>query len=230
MSHPLRPELPPLPPRMATLPIDDRGFPVPWFVAWVDGKPDHRVMDIDKMPRALQAHLCWMCGEPLGAFKTFCIGPMCAISRTIAEPPSHLECLRYAVRACPWLTRPHAKRREIGLPEDARDGAGLPLKRNPGVVCLWTTKKFRAWRNREIGNSGVLFNLGDPDHVEWWAEGRPATPNEVAASVTSGLPLLEEEARRDRDPEGALRELRNRVVAVGELIVESFVQREAMQP
>jgi len=29
----LRPNLPPLPDRMKALPIDRRGFPVPWFVA-----------------------------------------------------------------------------------------------------------------------------------------------------------------------------------------------------
>jgi len=31
------------------LPIDpDRGYPVPWFVAWVNGKPDFRVIGVGK--------------------------------------------------------------------------------------------------------------------------------------------------------------------------------------
>jgi hypothetical protein len=36
MSHStIRPELPPLPPRIAKLPLSDRGYPVPWFVQWL---------------------------------------------------------------------------------------------------------------------------------------------------------------------------------------------------
>jgi hypothetical protein len=222
-SRPLRFDLPALPPRLTELPVDDRGYPVPWFVAWVDGKPDHRCLDSKKLQLALRQARCWMCGEPLGSFRTFCIGPMCCVTRTISEPPSHLECLRYAVRACPFLTRPHAHRREKGLPEDHRDPPGVMLKRNPGVSALWTTRRFVTMPME----GSVLFRLGEPDSIEWWAEGRSATLTEVTVSVTSGLPLLEEEARRDRDPEGALRELRERVVAVGELILESFAQRAA---
>jgi hypothetical protein len=227
--RPLRSGLPPLPPKLAHLPVDARGFPVPWFVALVDGVPDHRVMDGDKMPRAIRHGLCWMCGQPLGAFKTFCIGPMCAVTRTIAEPPSHRECVRYAAQACPWLTRPRAKRREAGLPEDARDGAGLPIKRNPGVVCLWTTKVFQTFRS-DAGNSGVLFHLGEPVSLEWWAEGRPAQRDEVDASIESGLPLLMAEARKDRDPEGALRDLEARLFNVARLLSESFALATAIRP
>jgi len=35
----LRESLPSLPLAMRGLPRDHRGYPVPWFVAWVDGKP-----------------------------------------------------------------------------------------------------------------------------------------------------------------------------------------------
>jgi hypothetical protein len=38
----LRPELTELPLRMRGLPLDERGYPVPWFVAWIDGKPEFR--------------------------------------------------------------------------------------------------------------------------------------------------------------------------------------------
>ena len=30
----------PLPPRMMRRPVNERGFPVPWFVEWIDDKPD----------------------------------------------------------------------------------------------------------------------------------------------------------------------------------------------
>ena len=37
--------LPPMPSRIAALPVDERGYPVPWFVAWIDGKPEFRCAD-----------------------------------------------------------------------------------------------------------------------------------------------------------------------------------------
>lgn len=206
----LRPGLPPLPHRMSALSIDDRGYPVPWFVAYVDGKPDHRIMDVAKIPRALKLGLCWQCGQALGRFKSFCIGPMCSITRTIGEPPSHLECVRYAVTACPFLTRPHAKRRDAGMPDDAKFAEG-GLRRNPGAVCIWTTTTFRAFRSP---TGSVLFDLGDPSSTEWYAEGRPATRAEVDESITTGLPLLRapaEEQDAQQRGAGAVAELERRI-------------------
>lgn len=191
MENQLRPNLPPLPPRMRDLPIDERGYPVPYFVACVDGKPDHRVMDGEKLRTALQLDRCWMCGQKMGAFKSFCIGPMCAITRTISEPPSHLECLRFAAMACPFMTRPKAKRREANLPEDAKFSEH-GLRRNPGAVCIWTTRNF--WRRRDPGTGGMLFELGDPFSAEWFAEGRAATREEVNESIITGFPMLLEVA------------------------------------
>lgn len=205
----MRPGLPPLPDRLLSLPIDDRGYPVPWFVAWIDGKPDHRIMDAAKMPHAVRLGLCWMCGQSLGRFKSFCIGPMCSITRTIAEPPSHRECLQYAVRACPWMTRPHAKRREAGLPEDHRFPAG-GVRRNPGAICIWTTLTFKPFRHGKT----TLFDLGDPQSTEWWAEGRPATRDEVDESIATGLHLLREPAEQEQAARpgcGSVAELERRI-------------------
>lgn len=192
----LRDGLPPLPKEMSHLPVDRRGFPVPYFVAIVNGEPDHRVMDGAKMPIAIKHRLCWLCGRHVGnwgSVVTFTIGPMCCITRTISEPPAHYSCARYAAMACPFLSRPHAKRREAGLPEDAVDPAGVGIKRNPGVTCLWLTNSFRVEQlppGSHDGRPGTLFALGDPMGLEFFAEGRHATRAEVDASIESGLPLL----------------------------------------
>lgn len=190
----MRPGLPPLPASMSHLPIDARGFPVPYFVALVKGQPDHRVMDGSKMEPAIKRGLCWICGKLLRGEATFTIGPMCCITRTISEPASHLTCARYSVTSCPFLSRPHAKRREIGLPEDAVEPAGVGLKRNPGVTCLWTTDDWQVDRlppGSHEGRPGILFALGDAKAREWYAEGRPATRVEVHDSIVSGLHHLE---------------------------------------
>jgi hypothetical protein len=182
----VRPELEPLPERMSDLPVDERGFPVPWFVAWFDGKPEFRAMDGLKWIRAVREHLCWVCGGRLGVWQTFVLGPMCGINRTTVEPPCHLECARWSARNCPFLARPHMVRREDGLPED-REVGGISIPRNPGVALLWTARSFEIFED-DAGKP--LIHVHNPEAVEWWAEGRPATRAEVAHSVDTGIPLL----------------------------------------
>jgi hypothetical protein len=185
-----------LPERMRGLKISDEGYPVPWFVGYPDGpdgKEDFRSMDGEKMGIAVRLKRCWMCGQPLGKFMTFALGSMCIVNRNIAEPPSHLACLEYSVRACPFLTQPRMRRNEKDLPEGGTV-AGIGLKRNPGVTALWTTLSYRAWRPP---GGGVLFDLGDPEHIEFYAEGRRATREEILASMESGLPLLMEIAEAE---------------------------------
>jgi hypothetical protein len=175
-----------IPHRMRRLPISDEGYPIPWFVGEVNGKRDFRCMDGEKLGIAVRLKRCWMCGQPLGVNMTFPIGPMCAVNRNIAEPPSHHDCAEYGARACPFLTQPRMRRNEKDLPEE-RFVAGQAILRNPGVICLWTTKSYKVWRPR---GGGALFEIGDPEQVEYFAEGRKATREEIIYSMETGLPLL----------------------------------------
>ena len=203
-----RNDLPERPRRFMKLPLDERGFPVPWFVAWQDGTPDFRVVRPGGIAIAHKRGLCWLCGEPLGVYNAFVIGPMCGINRVSSEPPSHRDCAEYAVRACPFLTRPLAVRNPRGL-EDAQKPAGFMIERNPGVTLLWVTKSYKPFKVEEVpgdpARAGVLFRIGDPTEVSFWAKGRKATRAEIDASVSSGLPLLQEPAER-QGPD-AVREL-----------------------
>lgn len=190
----LRPGLPPMPARMRRLAIDERGYPVPWFVAWVNGKPEFRIADPAKMFRARRFGYCWICGQNAATVKTFVIGPMCAVNRVTSEPPCHAECAEYAAMACPFLTLPKARRRDGNLPSDISDPAGMMIERNPGVTCLWTTSR---WRLFDCGN-GLLYRLGDPARVVFYKEKRPASRAEVLSSIDSGMPIL----RRLAEEEG----------------------------
>jgi hypothetical protein len=183
----------PMPDRIRKLPVSAKGFPVPWFVAFIDGVPDFRVADGRKMAIAVKQRRCWVCGDPLGRMLAMTLGPMCCINRTISEPPSHRECAVYSALACPFLANPRTRRREGGLPEDAVEAAGIGLKRNPGAMAVWITRGYRPFR----AHGGVLFTFDDPDEVLWFAGGREATREEVMASIESGLPLLEGEAAKE---------------------------------
>lgn len=185
----LREGLDPLPSRILKLPIDERGYPVPFFVKWEKGEPEFRAMDIDKWIRAVNFKLCWVCGERLGRYMTFVAGPMCGISRTTAEPPGHHECARWSVRNCPFLNNPDAIRRtdeKFGMEIKSIGGVGIP--RNPGVELLWTTSTYTVFDDRK---GGKLINMGEPSRVEWMYKGREATRAEVEESVRTGLPSLE---------------------------------------
>lgn len=193
-----------IPKRMRRLPVDERGWLVPWFVAWVDGKPDHRVVDASKLLEAIRFRRCWLCGDALGARGAFVLGPMCAVNRTNGEPPSHYECARFAVESCPFLTQPRAARR--GDPMSEIDGtvssAGCPIKRNPGAIGIWVTRTWRPFRPH-AGVAGTLIELGEPERVEWYSRGRPATRDEVEESIRTGLPLLREQAEaQEREEPG----------------------------
>ncbi len=190
VAHHLKPTLPELPPRIAKLPVDERGYPVPFFVAWPDGKPEFRMADGLKLARCHREKLCWVCGEKLGKYMTFAIGPMCSINRISAEPPSHRDCCEWYVKGCPFLSKPQMVRRDPdGLRETSGhvEPAGLMIERNPGVTMLWTTLSYKLTPDH---NGRALFAIGEPEHISWWREGRPATRAEVLESIETGLPHL----------------------------------------
>jgi hypothetical protein len=183
----LRKELPALTPRLASLPVDERGYPVPFFVAWIDGKPEFRMADGDKRVRCFRDKLCWVCGQRLGVHSAFTIGPMCMVNRVTSEPPTHLDCAEWSVKGCPFLSKPKMERREDELTRANKGKVdGIMIERNPGVSCLWVT---REWRLFKVPN-GVLVKLGKPESLSFWREGRPATRDEIVDSIESGLPKL----------------------------------------
>jgi hypothetical protein len=198
--------LPDMPKRIARLPKDERGYPVPRFVEWLkedlgethaarptdpDAKPDFRFARSDFRNAAFKHGYCWVCGELMGVHKVYAIGPMCVINRVTMEPACHRECAEFSVKACPFLLRPRMRRLPMG--DEPRHVAGLMIERNPGCTCLYETNDAKAFQ----AQGGWLIRLGDPTRVDWWAEGRQATRAEVDASIEGGFPILLAQAKRD---------------------------------
>lgn len=180
--------LPPMPDSIAALPRDERGYPVPWFVQWIDGKPEFRVANGVKWTKAVAQNLCWVCGQPIGQQRhVFVIGPMCAVNRTTGEPPCHGECAEFSAKACPFLAHPKAQRREANKPIGG-EIAGIGIMRNPGVSLLWYCCGYKIF---DDGRGGKLFRLPSPTKVRFWCEGRKATREEILESINTGLQILE---------------------------------------
>lgn len=214
----------PMPSRLADLPRDRRGYPVPWFVQWFDdgkptepgdGQPDFRVVDERKLKVAVVRKRCWLCGEPLGSYKTFVVGPMCAINRVSSEPPSHTECAIYAAKVCPFLTNPKVHRVEATMPDGLVKPAGEMVPRNPGVALVWTTRRHQV----RVLPDGVLFQIGDPDTVLWFAHGRRATRAEIEVPFDSGAAILRAEA--EAESMYAVKAYERQVAAARNLIPEA---------
>lgn len=200
-----------LPARMRSLPVDERGYPVPWFVDWLDGKPEFRAMDQRKFVRAIREKLCWVCGERMGVHMTFVAGPMCGINRTTPEPPNHHDCALWSALNCPFLSNPRAVRREDDLAIEIREKvAGHGILRNPGVTMLWNCRGYEKWLPPPPGNKNYLITMGEPESVEWYACGRVATREEVVESIESGLPNLENVAAMQEGGLAALQRQRAR--------------------
>jgi len=182
---------------------------VPWFVTWLDdqgrptanghGTPDFRVVTRGRIAVALRLRLCWICGGKLGSHKAFVIGPMCAVNRISSEPPQHLACATFAATACPFLVNPHQRRRDTRLPDGTGDADGVMIRRNPGVALVWVTRAFSLVPAGAGGSdpNGILFHVGTPESTLWFCEGRPATRDEIVASIDSGVALLRPEAIRE---------------------------------
>jgi hypothetical protein len=185
----------PMPVRIKELPVSEKGFPVPWFVARINGIPDFRVADQQRLGEAIRHRRCWVCGQKMGRFMAFVLGPMCIINRTISEPPSHRDCAIFSATACPFLANPRMRRRENGLPEERVEPPGIGIKRNPGAIAVWVTESYQTFDAHD--GSGMLFTFDDPVEVLWFAEGRKALRSEADESIASGYPLLLAEAQKD---------------------------------
>jgi hypothetical protein len=167
------------------LPRDVRGYPVPWFVQWFGDKPDFRFIAKGKFNRALAGRHCWICGERLGRYMAFVIGPMCLINRISSEPPSHRECAEYAATHCPFLINPKMHRQDHNLPAH-QAAPGIMFEENPGVCVVMTTREMQVSHL----SSGPIIDIGEPTDVVWYREGRLATRDEALDAFKAGAARL----------------------------------------
>jgi hypothetical protein len=198
----------PMPARIAALPRDHRGYPVPYFVEWRDGKPLFPVFSPKAWVNCVHQRKCWICGQPLGRTMIFVVGPMCTINRISAEPPSHFDCARYALEVCPFLINPRMGRVPTERFGEVSPPGGLMDEGNPGVTASWSTRAYRIIRTA----TGPLVELGNPLSVDWWTRGHVATSQEAADAFIHGAAKLLKRASDEAGEQG--------IVAITQMIIE----------
>ena len=154
-----------LPPRIANLRVDSRGFPVPWFVHWNrDGTPDFRIIGEGKFAEAVRMRRCWVCGGRLGKWLAFVIGPMCVLNRISGEPPCHKDCAIFAAKTCPFLTNPGMRRNAVRAMEGERVMHPDHIDRNPGVTAIWITQSYAVLPT----GAHYVIEIGEHEEILWF--------------------------------------------------------------
>jgi len=158
-----------MPPRVARLARDARGYPIPHTVTFDEnGTPDFRVIDPAKWAHAARFRCCGLCGEMLGGWLAFVGGDTSMRTRMFIDLPMHRDCAQYALAVCPFLAAPvFAYSR--ALPAATALNEHVSPDR-PDRFGLATTKSYRQVR-LPLGDVALL--AGELESVEWWRHGRP---------------------------------------------------------
>lgn len=105
------------------------GLPVPEAVKWIDGKPDFRAVDEEKLARSIRYQLCAVCGRKLGLSCYWIGGVNCAANHFFLDYAMHKECAEESARLCPFLNGSRQHYRGELDPHPEQDTSGRP-KRN----------------------------------------------------------------------------------------------------
>lgn len=146
-----------MPARIAALPRDRRGLPIPAIVMRDGvGDPHFTMNDLPTALRLAREGRCSICGERLGALKCFIGGPASAFHQAgrYFDGPVHLDCGRFALHACPYLALAGSYARRVDV-EKLAQRVAVPEGRvlisqdptvhapQPAVFVMGSCKRFR---------------------------------------------------------------------------------------
>lgn len=158
-----------IPPFLSHLPVDKRGYPIPFFVGTVDGEPEFRYLNATKHDLIINKKLCPICGKKLPKdFFYFISGPQGMKNRTSSDGPMHRECAEFSLIACPHLYLQKSQRRE-------NDPLGKNMARNNKVIIKEKpTELFLVKSDKYVvldfqGISYLRFRLVDNERYEYKA-------------------------------------------------------------
>jgi len=103
-----------IPSFLSHLKTDARGYPVPYFVPWINGKPDFRMISKQCLLECVERKLCGICGKKLHEYQYFITGPIGLSNGTHSDPPAHRDCCEYSLQVCPHLHFEKADRNDRG--------------------------------------------------------------------------------------------------------------------
>lgn len=100
-----------IPPFLSHLPVDPRGYPIPYFVPFTDGKPNFKYTDPEKQHQCFKNKQCGICGKKLLKNQFWFVGgPLSLKNKVSSDVHNHEQCARYALKVCPYLFNQKADR------------------------------------------------------------------------------------------------------------------------
>jgi hypothetical protein len=158
-----------MPERIAALPRDKRGYPVPFVVMWDATGPQFAVNEVALVAQCILEGLCHVCGQRLEPEPWFAGGAANAVMNgehaVYIDGPMHLECAIFSLQACPHLS--HQLPSALNLDPIRRhlnqQGAGVfDNTVIPGVPALFALVQARD------GHFGAT--LTEADGIRWLVE------------------------------------------------------------
>lgn len=135
--------IPPIPKELSHLKIDERGYPIPFFVTNRNGKPDFVLLNTERQMQCVEKKLCPICGLKLYKDYSYVItGPLGLKNCMVTDPPMHRVCAEFSLRACPHMYFQKAERKETGVDRDAVQEAIHNLDK-PAVLFLVKIDKIK---------------------------------------------------------------------------------------
>jgi hypothetical protein len=144
-----KPAMPPdlqIPDTLAARPWDERRrVPIP--PVSVHDRDGDQIVDFTTVngPTAValaSERRCSLCGEPMGYWVAFVGGPASHSQRRYLDPPGHPECMRAAIRLCPFIVlRRHRRAPGQRHPAPMAEPAGFAYNQ-PDTWTLGITRSF----------------------------------------------------------------------------------------
>lgn len=163
-----------MPPRIAKLPQDERGFPIPWnILIGSNGRPMFTVNDSHKATLAISLDLCPICGETNDEIRWFVGGPQSAFHPNgwYIDLPGHEECEEFALTVCPYLAaKDYRHRTDLKLYKELADDMIITVDytQDPNrpivFVMLGATKS-------ELSPHGYIRPIKPFVEIRYWCKG-----------------------------------------------------------
>lgn len=134
-----------IPEFLAHLPVEERGYPVPYFVPWVNGKPFFKAASEEKHLICYKNKLCGICGKKIKSGE-FCFvgGPQALKNKCSSEAHTHFRCAKYALQVCPYLFHQKSDRKWDGDGHDLNKDVMILDK--PEAMYIMVSNKVE-WYN-----------------------------------------------------------------------------------
>lgn len=135
-----------IPKELSHLKIDPRGYPIPYFVSWIEGKPEFRFLDHKRQEMIIAKGVCHICGKKLNKDYNYVIsGPVGYQNRISSDAAMHRICAEFSLRACPHLYLQKAERRENDeLGKMVAAAPSVVIKDKPPVLLLVKVSKWKS--------------------------------------------------------------------------------------